>query len=111
MAESHERRKYARIATDQMISIAPMDAGELLAHGKDVSVGGIRFIVVGCELDLGDTIRVTFNLGDETVAAVGRVSWATEMDPLTTDIGLEFIDIDPEVLRMIEENSELIPSV
>ena len=30
-------------------------------------------------------------------------STATDTDPITTDVGLEFIEIDPEAARMIEE--------
>ena len=107
----HERRKYPRIPTDQVISFAMVDDRDQLGISKDVSPGGIRFEAVGCELGLGDTIRVTFNVGDQTVVAVGRVSWATETDPITTDIGLSFVEIDPESLRILEEAGELLPSV
>ena len=96
----------AGIATDQVISYANLDEGDQLAVGRDVSPGGIRFEAVGCEIDPGETIRVTFNVGDQTVVAVGRVSWATEIDPITLDVGLEFIDIDPDALRMIEDATE-----
>jgi hypothetical protein len=37
------------------------------------------------------------------VVAVGQVAWATEIDPLTTDIGLVFLEVDPEALRLLEE--------
>lgn len=106
-----ERRKYARLSTDQVISFSMVDDGDQLAISKDMSPGGIRFEAVGCELDLGDTIRVTFNVGAHSIVAVGQVVWATETDPITTDIGLEFIEIDPEALRLIEETAEVIPSV
>jgi len=106
-----ERRKYSRIATDQVISYAMVDSGEQLAVGKDVSAGGIRFEAVGCEINLGDTIRVTFNVGARTIVAVGRVSWATEVDPITQDIGLEFVEIDPAALGLLEEESGVLTSV
>jgi PilZ domain len=98
-----ERRKYRRIATDQVISFAPVDERDLLGVGRDVSSGGIRFEAVGCEIDLGDVLRVTFNVGDHTVVAVGRVIWSTEIDPISTDVGLEFIDVDPAAQAMLEE--------
>ena len=106
-----DRRKYARLGTDQVISFAILDHVEQLAVSKDVSPGGIRFEAVGCELDLGDTIRVTFNVGQQSIVATGQVVWATELDPITIDIGLEFIDIEPEALRLIEETAEVVPSV
>jgi hypothetical protein len=104
-----DRRKYPRIATDQVISFAMLDARDQLGVGKNLSAGGIRFEAVGCELNLGDVIRVTFNLGQHTVVAVGEVSWATEVDSFTTDIGLVFHEVDPEALRLLEEFGEPAP--
>jgi hypothetical protein len=37
------------------------------------------------------------------VVAVGRVAWATEIDPLTLDVGLEFVEIDPEAVDLLDE--------
>jgi hypothetical protein len=101
--DAGNRRKYKRVSTDQVISFAPVDARDLLGVSRDVSPGGIRFEAVGCEIDLGDVLRVTFNIGDHTVVAVGKVVWATEMDPITTDVGIEFLEIDPAVLALLEE--------
>jgi len=98
-----ERRKYQRIGTDQVISFAPVDTRDLLGVSRNLSSGGIRFEAVGCEIDLGDVLRVTFNVGDHTVVAVGKVAWATEMDPITTDVGLEFIEIDSAAVRLLED--------
>lgn len=101
-----ERRKYPRIPTGQVISFAPVDTDGQLGVSKDLSIGGIRFEAVGCEIHLGETLRVTFNLDDQTVEAVGRVVWATDTDPLAQDIGIEFIEIDPEARRLLEELEE-----
>lgn len=111
MGHARERRKYPRIPTDQMISFALLDDRDRLAVGRNLSVGGIRFEAVGCEIELGETLRVSFNVGDRTVVAVGRVSWATELDPLTLDVGLEFLEIDAEALRTLEESSEVWATV
>jgi hypothetical protein len=98
-----DRRKYRRIATDQVISFAPIDTRDLLGVSRNVSAGGIRFEAVGCEINLGDDLRITFNIGEHTVVVIGRVVWATEMDPITTDVGIEFLEIDPTVLELLEE--------
>lgn len=103
---ARERRKYHRIATDQVISFAELDRGDRLAVSKNVSSGGISFEAVGCEINLGDVLRVTFNVGEQTVVATGRVIWATETDPITTEVGLEFHEIDPMALRLLEEAVE-----
>ena len=98
-----ERRKYRRIGTDQVVSFAPVDARDLLGVSRDMSSGGIRFEAVGCEIELGEVLRMTFSVGDQTVVAVGRVAWATEIDPLTLDVGLEFVEIDPEAVGMLDD--------
>jgi hypothetical protein len=102
MESKLDRRKYGRLATDQVISFAPVDQRDLLGVSRNLSLGGIRFEAVGCEIDLGDVLRVTFNIGEETFVAVGKVAWATEVDPITIDVGLEFIEIDPEVVRILK---------
>lgn len=103
MTQASERRKYYRIPTDQVISFAEVGHGDQLGFGRDVSRGGIRFDAVGCEIDFGDILRITFNLLDRTVVATGRVVWATETDLLAVEVGLEFVEIDPIALRWLEE--------
>jgi hypothetical protein len=100
---SSERRKYSRLGTDQVISFAEIDRPDRLAVGKDLSSGGIRFEAVGCEINLGDQLRVTFNIGSETVIATGNVVWATETDAFSMDVGLEFIEIDPRALELLDK--------
>ena len=107
MESMSDRRKYRRIATDQVISFAPVDTRDLLGVSRNVSVGGIRFEAVGCEINLGDDLRITFNIGEHTVVVIGRVVWATEMDPITTDVGIEFLEIDPAVLELLEDASSV----
>jgi len=98
-----ERRKYRRIGTDQVVSFAPVDTRDLLGVSRDLSSGGIRFEAVGCEIELGEVLRVTFSVGDQTVVAVGRVAWSTEIDPLTLDVGLEVVESDPEAIEMLDD--------
>jgi hypothetical protein len=98
-----ERRKYRRIGTDQVISFAHVDTRDLLGVSRDLSSGGIRFEAVGCEIDLDSILRVTFSVGDQTVVAVGRVAWSTEIDPMTLDVGIEFVEIDPSAVEMLDE--------
>jgi hypothetical protein len=95
MPKPTDRRKYRRIATDQVISFAPVDARDLLGVSRNISMG--------CEINHGDVLRITFNVGDHTVVAVGNVVWATEMDPITTDVGIEFLEIDSTVVRLLDE--------
>ena len=104
--EGSERRKYHRIGTDQVISFAEVDAGDRLALSKNLSNGGISFEAVGVEINLGEMLRITFNIGDRTVVATGRVVWATDTDPITQEVGIEFHEIDPEAIRLLDEAIE-----
>ena len=102
-ARAADRRKYHRLATDSVVSFADIDRPDQLAVGKDISAGGIRFEAVGCEIELGDILRVTFNVMKQAIVATGIVVWATDTDPISTDVGIEFIEIDPMALRLLEE--------
>ncbi len=104
--EGAERRKYHRIGTDQVISFAEIDHPDQLGVSKNLSTGGICFEVVGIEIELGDLLRATFNIGDHTVVATGKVVWATDTDPITQEVGIEFHEIDPEAVRLLEETLE-----
>ncbi len=104
-----DRRKYGRIDTDHVISFAQVDTRDLLGVSRNISSSGIRFEAVGCEINLGDVLRVTFNIGDQTIVAVGKVAWATEIDPITTDVGIEFIEIDPSALNLLHEFTTIEP--
>jgi hypothetical protein len=108
-ADASERRKYHRINTDQVISFAEIDRADQLGVGRNLSAGGIQFNAVGCEMNYGDVLRITFNLGEQTVVAIGRVAWATDLDPISVEVGIEFIEIDPIALEMLDdlERSEL----
>jgi hypothetical protein len=97
-----ERRKYPRLRTDQVISLAPIESGDRLGVTRNLSAGGICFEVIGCEFALGEVVRVTFNVDDDTVVAVGRVAWATDMDAFTQEVGIQFVEIDPFALQALE---------
>jgi len=107
--DARDRRKYPRVPAEQMIAISPLGAesarsasrDERLAQGRDVSPGGIRFQAIGCEIEPGGLVQVFFNVEDETLSAVGRVVWATELDAFTTDVGVEFVELDPHVARLL----------
>ena len=66
-------------------------------------MGGICFTAVGCALRNGDLMRVSFNVADQTVDAVGRVVWLKSFDDISTEIGLEFVQIDLWAVRLFED--------
>ncbi len=97
------RRKYPRIRSDQTFVVTPFAGRATMAQCCDVSAGGMRFGVVGCALRPGDLVRVTFNIGDETVAAIGSVLRIRELDPITSEVSLEFVRLDPWASQLIEQ--------
>ncbi len=105
-SDGSERRKFTRIDTDQLISFTAVGAASRLVQSRDVSLGGIRFEAVGCNLKIGDLLRVSFNVADETIEAVGRVVWTRSLDPITEEVGLEFALIDPWAARLLSREEE-----
>jgi hypothetical protein len=98
-----DRRKYPRVRTDSVVAIRRVEDGPKLAQGLDLGLGGIRFQCVGLELDLGETVEVTFNLGDDTSTVLGRIVRLTDLDPFTQEIGLAFLHVDPDTLDRFYE--------
>ena len=99
-----DRRKYPRVRTESLVSIARVDTRQALAQALDVSIGGIRFQCVGLEVELGELLRVLLTIGDRTVSVVGRLVRATELDGFTQEVALSFTEIDPETLRFLSGN-------
>ena len=71
-----------------------------------VSLGGIRFRVVGVSLVTGELLGVSFTMGDQTIDAVGRVVRTHRLDENATEVALEFVRIDPWVARVMERAAE-----
>jgi hypothetical protein len=98
-----DRRKHRRLRSDQTFTVTPFAGREMMAECHDVSLGGVRFGVVGYDLREDELLRVTFNLGRETVTAIGRVARLRKLDPITFEASLEFVRIDPWAERLFEE--------
>jgi len=99
-----DRRKYPRVHTESLVSIARVDAREALAHALDVSIGGIRFQCVGLEVELGELLRVMLTIGDRTISVIGKLVRVTELDGFTQEVALAFTEVDPETLRFLSSN-------
>jgi hypothetical protein len=98
-----DRRKHPRIRSDQTFAVTPFAGRETMAQCFDISAGGMRFGIVGCALRAGDLVRVTFNVGAETVGAVGSVLRVREMDPITTEVSIQFVRIDPWASELLAQ--------
>lgn len=96
-----DRRKYLRIPMRQVLSISRSDAKPLPALGTDLSIAGIRFEVVGCEIELADMLTVHFQHHDQELRALGRVVWCTELDPVVHEVGMEFLEVPPDTAKWL----------
>jgi CheY-like chemotaxis protein/Tfp pilus assembly protein PilZ len=114
LADFERRRRRYSFTTDV----------QFLKHGEarygviaDISEGGL-FIAVPQDNMPDDPIDLAFTLPLEgnsvLVAARGRVAWENRTGSLIKPsyppgIGIEFTDIDPEIVRMIESCFEIVP--
>jgi len=109
-----DRRKYPRVRTESLVSIARVDARETLAHALDVSIGGIRFQCVGLEVELGETLRVQLTIGSRTIQVEGTLVRVTDLDGFTQEVALTFTRVDADTLRFLAthlpEGYELEPN-
>ncbi len=101
--DSFDRRKYRRVHTEQLVSIARMDAPVALASALDLSKGGIRFQCVGLEVELGEALEVTFTVGDRTASVVGSLVRVTDLDAFTQEVALAFTRVDEDIQRLLRE--------
>ncbi len=106
LEENANRRKYPRVEIGDLVSYTPFAAPTSLGEGRDVSLGGIRFRVVGSRLIAGELLRVSFTMGDQTVDAVGRVLRTHRLDENSMEVALQFVRVDPWVARVMERAAE-----
>jgi len=90
---------------DQIVSFAEVGDRAVEGRAVDLSSGGIRFRAVACEIALGDVLRITFYVLGQLVTVTGTVVWATETDPLTLEVGLEFDALEARDRTLLERFS------
>ena len=100
------RRKYPRVATETMVSVARVGSSELLGWSLDVSPGGIRFQWVGLEVEVGEILRITLDLGGHQASAVGKVVRVAALDAIAREVALAFVEADARTLELIEHHLE-----
>lgn len=100
--DTFDRRKFPRVRTESLVSIARLGSQPALASALDLSRGGIRFQCVGLEVEQGERLRVTLTLGDQTVDVVGVLVRVTELDAFTQEVALTFARVDLETLALLD---------
>jgi hypothetical protein len=105
MTEStSNRRKYARVRTESLVSIGRLESSQALAHAVDLSLGGIGFMTVGMGVNGGDVLRVTLTLGQRTAEVLGQVTRVVDHDGFTQELGLSFTKMDAETHDWLAEH-------
>jgi hypothetical protein len=100
--ETLDRRKFPRVRTESLVSIARLGAQGALASALDLSRGGIRFQCVGLEVEQGERLRVTLTLGDQTAEVTGTLVRVTELDAFTQEVALCFNRLDQETRALLD---------
>ncbi len=101
--DGEDRRRFKRLASEELVSFSLFGGSSGLGQGGNISRAGMRFTAVGCAFRTGELVRVSFNISQQTVDAVGRVIWVRQHDEITAEVGLEFVRIDPWAARLLDE--------
>ena len=109
-----EKRQFSRLPmiTDVACNIVSEGGEEsITGASRDLSAGGIG-VVLQTKYDVGSTLEVMFRLpnSSESTNVQGRISWVDEFavgPGKAFDTGIEFVDLDPADLRMIDESVAL----
>ncbi len=99
-----ERRTYTRVRLESVVSVARANLIDVVAQARDLSLGGIRFGIEGMELELGDVLRVTIELGGATMNVIGQLVRLTDIDDFRQEAALAFLDVAPETLEVMREH-------
>jgi hypothetical protein len=99
-----ERRKYRRIRAPLYCRPAGM---EFLARQRqpiDISLGGVR-IFSDDRLKIGELLKLEFFLdGASPATYTAQVVWIEPLEagaPARFDVGLKFLQLEPEALKML----------
>jgi hypothetical protein len=100
------RRKYPRLLTESLVSIARLDSSDALAHAVDLSHSGVRFECVGLDVEVGDVLKLALTFGERTTTVLGQLVRVTELDPFTKEVALVFLKMDDATRLELEEHLE-----
>ena len=98
-----ERRGFSRIPVGEVVAVARANLADMVAQARDVSLGGIRFLIQDMELQLGDVLRLVLDLGEGEIRAVGQIVRVTEVEDFQQEIAVAFLDVDPASLERMRD--------
>lgn len=101
-AQRNPRREFIRHTADVPIEVRTVEGEEAVAHGRNVSHGGLAFVSELCPAE-GATIELTIPNVEPPFQAHARVAWCRpEADGFL--VGVQFLDAnDAFRARMVEQ--------
>ena len=106
-----DRRRFPRVRSEALISIAPLDIDAALAHAIDLSIDGVRFRCVGMDAKEGELLKVTFTFGERTLGVVGRILRAEWIDGVAQEVAIRFLKMSEETRRVLIESLEPLAEI
>ena len=107
--DSEERRKFVRAKFPCEITIRRPQKRIISTHAKDISAGGIRFIIEE-KIEPSSMIGLDlYGIAKEPIVCKGRIKWVfTKKDPsnqnrLLYDVGVEFYQMKKENAAEIKQ--------
>jgi len=85
-----------------MLFIERLDQQGGMAHGQDMSLGGLRFQCIGFSMALAELVRVQFTLGDKTFSIFGRTSRVSKLDNFAQEVALTFTGMKPDLRALLQ---------
>lgn len=92
--EPDERRAFSRLRLESVVSVSRANLMDMVAQAQDVSIGGLRFLSEGLEMELGDVIRVAIQVDGEPLEAIGQVVRLTELGDFQTEVAMAFLEVE-----------------
>jgi hypothetical protein len=99
-----DRRRYPRIRSESVLSIARLDTDTALAHALDLSIGGVRFRCVGLEVRPRDVVRVTFTFSERSVTVVGQIVRVTALDDVAQEVAIRLLKMNDATRAILLEH-------
>ena len=99
-----DRRRYPRIRSESVLSIARLDTDTALAHALDLSIGGVRFRCVGLEVRPRDVVRVTFTFAESSLTVIGQIVRATALDDVAQEVAIRLLKMSDATREALLEH-------
>jgi c-di-GMP-binding flagellar brake protein YcgR len=102
-----EHRKHKRIHSTNLLNYVCLDqAGDAFAQGMgrtlNVSASGI-LLETHAPLEPNTTVSLTIGIGEEIIDISGTAVYSQENDSGGFETGIEFIDIEPAELKVLQK--------